>query len=96
MLLDLAKNTQPAALSGAIQTAARTAQSIGIDRVRLNGVSSGEFTVQLTPLGLERLHFLVVFEPGARHEEPTCRLECREPGKTDCRPTFGLEGSKRN
>ncbi|HXS98436.1 MAG TPA: chemotaxis protein CheB [Candidatus Limnocylindrales bacterium] len=64
-LVDLAKQSQSSALKNAIRTAAKTGESVGIERVKLDGIASSEISIHVTPLAAERLHFLLVFETGA-------------------------------
>jgi len=77
-VLELAKNAQPDELREAIRTAGRTGQSVRIEQVTLgDGASPSEVSVEVTPLGPERLHFLIVFEDGAAQPGPDL-----EAGKT--------------
>jgi two-component system CheB/CheR fusion protein len=72
-LIELAKSAQPAALRDAIRAAARTGQSAETAPVTMAGIPSG-ISMKVTPLGPETLHFLVVFDTGARNpdaEHPT-------------------------
>ena len=64
-LVELAKQIQSSALKNAIRTAAKTGESVGIERVKLDGIASAKISIHVTPLGAERLHFLLVFETGA-------------------------------
>lgn len=71
-LLELARNAYPVVLKNAIRTAATTGQSVSIEQVMLEGVSSGPITIEVTRLGPDRLHCLVVFEKveAQRDEDP--------------------------
>lgn len=71
-LFELARNAHPVVLKNAIRTAATTGQSVSIEQVTLEGVSSGPITIEVTRLGPDRLHCLVVFEKveAPRDEDP--------------------------
>lgn len=64
-LLELLKSARLDALRESIRTSSRTGQSVSLDRVKLEGFAAAEIGVTVTPLGPDRQHFLVVFEPGA-------------------------------
>jgi two-component system, chemotaxis family, CheB/CheR fusion protein len=69
-LLDSVKNACAGALENAVQTAARSGQSIRIERVRLgDGASTREVNIKVSPLGPEGQNFLIVFEDQAGHAE---------------------------
>jgi two-component system, chemotaxis family, CheB/CheR fusion protein len=62
-VLELVKNAHPAALKNAIQAAAGTGRPVRIEQVKLGeGVSAREVSIEVTPLGTDRQHFLTVFE----------------------------------
>lgn len=82
-LLELAKNAQPAALKDAVRTAARTGQPAEIERMKVEGIGSGEISIKVTPLRGRR-HFLVVFEDGAR-----------DPGAAPPSPARGAKEDRR-
>jgi two-component system CheB/CheR fusion protein len=88
-VLELAKNAQPVALRNAIRTASRTGQSVRIEQVRLGeGVSPKEISIEVTPLGPERLHFLVVFEERAVQAEAD--LQSGGPATREDRRQFDI------
>jgi len=74
-LLELAKSVQAAALKNAVRTASRTGESTRMDEVMLEGISPGPISITVTPLGPERQHFLVVFEPVATQPRADQRPE---------------------
>ncbi len=61
-LLELARKAEPVILKNAILTAVRTGQSVSMERVTLDGVSSEPINIKVTPLGPDNRHCLVVFE----------------------------------
>ena len=60
--LNVAGSDQGDALKNAVRTAGRTGQSIRLERVKLGEGPSGEVNVEITPLGPDRQHFLIVSE----------------------------------
>jgi two-component system, chemotaxis family, CheB/CheR fusion protein len=81
-VLEVVKKSQADALKSAIRTAGKTGQSIRIERIHLGeGASLGEVSLEVTPLGPDRQHFLIVVEDEAGQPEPDLK-----PGET---PTGG-------
>ena len=76
-ILEAAKRGHADALRNAIQTAGKTGQSIRMEHVNLGeGVSTREVSVEVTPLGPDKQHFLIVFEDEVG--QPELRFD---PGK---------------
>jgi len=77
-ILAAVKRGHADALRNAIKAAGKTGQSIRVEHVNLGeGVSTREVSVEVTPLGPDRQHFLIVFEDEVG--QPELGLE---PGKT--------------
>jgi two-component system CheB/CheR fusion protein len=81
-VLEVVKKSQADALKNAIRTVGKTGQSIRIERVKLGeDASLREVSLEVTPLGPDRQHFLIVVEDEAAQPEPELK-----PGET---PTGG-------
>jgi two-component system CheB/CheR fusion protein len=77
-ILEAVKRRHADALRNAIQIAGKTGQSIRIEQVNFGeGVSTREVSVEVTPLGPDWQHFLIVFEDEVGQPELGI-----EPGKT--------------
>ena len=72
--LDVADSDQGDALKNAVRTAGRTGQSIRLERVKLGEGPSGEVNVEITPLGPDRQHFLIVSENRDSQLQPNLEL----------------------
>jgi two-component system CheB/CheR fusion protein len=69
-VLEVLKRSAADALTQAVRTAAKTGQSIRVDEVKLGeGASLHEVSLEVTPLGPERQHFLIVVEDFAGQPE---------------------------
>ena len=76
-VLEVLKQSAADALRNAIRTAGKTGQSIRIEEVKLGeGASLREVSLEVTPLGPDRQHFLIVVEDQAGQPEPDL-----EPGE---------------
>jgi two-component system CheB/CheR fusion protein len=70
-LADIVGKAHAAALANAIRAAGQTGQSVRIEQVQLGeGAARREASLEVTPLGPERDHFLIAFEEGAGQPEP--------------------------
>jgi signal transduction histidine kinase len=70
-ILEAAKQGHSDTLRNAIRTAGKTGQPIRIERLKLGeGASPHELSIEVTPLGPDRQHFLIVFEDQAGRSEP--------------------------
>jgi two-component system CheB/CheR fusion protein len=68
--LEAVKRDHAGALKNATRTAGKTGQPIRIERVKVGeGAVTREVSIEVTPLGTERQHFLIVFEDQAGHPE---------------------------
>jgi two-component system CheB/CheR fusion protein len=68
-VLELVKRTQPAALKNAIRTAGKTGRSVSLERLVVDEDAAKEVSLEITPLGPERLHYLIVLEERRADEE---------------------------
>jgi two-component system, chemotaxis family, CheB/CheR fusion protein len=78
-LLELAKEKRPVELAHAVRTAALTGESLSLEPVVLDGVGSGPIRIEVTPLGREKAHCLVVFERGDAQRDVAPRPEPAAP-----------------
>jgi len=78
-LADVVGKTHAAALATAIRAAGQTGQSVRIEQVQLGeGAARREASLEVTPLGPERDHFLIAFEEDAGQPDPAAGAPARE------------------
>ena len=77
----MVKKGEADALTNAIRKAGKTGQSMRVEQVKLGeGASLRDVSIEVTPLGPDRQHFLIVFEDQAGEPDPDLK-----PGETPTR-----------